>query len=72
MADYIINKDWRITIPAEIRRRKNLKPGDRFEVRIEDGGLKLTPIQSDADGVQANQEPAKEAAPRGTASPGPN
>ena len=48
MARYVVSKDWRITIPAEMRRRLDLKPGDLLSVQSKDDHIVLTPVRSDS------------------------
>jgi AbrB family looped-hinge helix DNA binding protein len=50
MAEYIVNKDGRITIPAEPRKDMNLRPGDRLAVQAEGDYLILTPLSPEAGG----------------------
>lgn len=40
----IITSKGQITIPKEVRSRLNLKTGDRVEFRMENGDLKLIPL----------------------------
>jgi len=42
----------RVTIPVELRRRYNLKPGTRINFFEEDNGIKMIPITSET--IRAN------------------
>jgi len=42
----VLTADWQITIPEEVRKRLNLKPGDRFEfVFRDDGATVIVPLR---------------------------
>lgn len=41
-----LSPKYQIVIPKEIRRKFELKPGQRFQFRIEDGHIKIEPVLS--------------------------
>lgn len=50
-----MSKDGRITIPAEIRRRLRLKPGDTVTLTIQDhGSVLVEPVVPTADRATAS------------------
>lgn len=49
MAHPVLTHDGQITIPEEVRKRLNFKPGDRFEFLIkEDSSVVLVPLRARA------------------------
>ena len=40
-----VSSKGQIIIPSEIRKKFNIKQGDRFELQVRDGKLVLVPIQ---------------------------
>jgi len=58
-----IGRNWRITIPAEFRRKLGVKGGDLLEVRVVDGNVvfKLAPKIEDLAGADAGKTTVKKA-----------
>jgi AbrB family looped-hinge helix DNA binding protein len=44
----LLSPKYQIVIPREIRRKLELKPGQRFQFRIEDGHIEIEPVLSGA------------------------
>ncbi|WP_088181758.1 AbrB/MazE/SpoVT family DNA-binding domain-containing protein [Sphingobium sp. Z007] len=40
----IVNRDNRVTLPAALRRKLGLRPGDAVELVVRDGGLIILPV----------------------------
>ncbi|MDO8537469.1 MAG: AbrB/MazE/SpoVT family DNA-binding domain-containing protein [archaeon] len=45
MNSIIINKDFRITIPKEVRKKYDFKPGQKFELFNTGYSIKLIPLK---------------------------
>jgi AbrB family looped-hinge helix DNA binding protein len=41
-----LTKSYRVTIPPQIRKALNIKPGDKFDIVANGGHFKLTPLPS--------------------------
>lgn len=49
MATVTVSKDYRITIPKEVREALDIRPGDRLRFIVEGHAVRLVPIRGAGD-----------------------
>ena len=43
MAEVVVSSKYQIVIPAEVRKSLNIKKGQKLQLVVEDGGIRLIP-----------------------------